>query len=448
MAVLAALAPSGKEEALTGSEAVLGGVPFAAVPWLLYFSQIPYVEADPACFFNAWAVLLSVASVMAMTVGVDCLPDVHRIRLAEFERRKSGRGCVEVACQWLRHAVEVRTAVLFTTFPVVLLLQVTHYHVAFTEREFVAYLLIMLAFATLWYVQGRRRKHALCFYLAEGAVFAVFFAVRRQLVLTYDAWDCNYDIWVALAASFIIAASKRMLDARPAEERAPAVLTLCAMPLVSMLWVVVNHLGVNTALIVLALNGMIFAFLGREDRQSPYNIGAVVGFLSFVLLLFWGKLGLAALHAYVIPTGIGVIVLLHLFRDSVRADVRNQVRMITVVVMLCCSAYYAFADHTYTWLQIAVMGILSLAVMTLGVGSRIKMYLLCGFGGFMVTIIFAMTKAFILYAVDRNVKMTIIGSTIFLVGVLLVAGAVYARTHQEMIQAFAARCRKLLGEWE
>ena len=277
-------------------------------------------------------------------------------------------------------------------------------------------------------------------WLSQVAALMFFLAVRRHVSLTVGFWNCQYDIWVGLAASFVIGAAKSWLDRRPPCERAPALATLCAMPFVSMGWVLFNHLGVDTALIVLGLHSMIFTFLGREDRQSPYNIGASLGFLAFVGMVFWGKLHLTMLHAYVIPTGICVMALLHLFRDSVNQEVRNSARLVTVIVSLGFTAYYVFADHPHVWLHLALLGVLCVLSMGLGSVMRVKAYLFAGFGGLIVTLAIAMTQAFLMYATERNIKMTIIGTSIFVAGAVLVTGAVFIRTHKETLAEFADKC--------
>ena len=193
---------------------------------------------------------------------------------------------------------------------------------------------------------------------------------------------------------------------------------------------------------------MIFVFMGKDDKESPYNIAGVAGFLCFVLTVFWGKLHLSMFHAYVIPTGLAVMLLLHLFREKVRADIRNQVRFVVIMAMIISAAYYAFADKTYSWLQIAILGILCIASMGLGSLLRVRVYLFLGFGGVIATLAIALTKAFTLYAIDRNIKMTIIGTFVFVTGAVLVGGAVLIKTHSEQIQAFIAKCKKLLGDWE
>lgn len=70
----------------------------------------------------------------------------------------------------------------------------------------------------------------------------------------------------------------------------------------------------------------MLAFLGHEQRDSPYNLLAVSGFASFVLIVFWSKLELRVLHADVIPVAIGVLVLVQLFGGAMDPGTRHRVR--------------------------------------------------------------------------------------------------------------------------
>ena len=75
----------------------------------------------------------------------------------------------------------------------------------------------------------------------------------------------------------------------------------------------------SLALLVVGLHSVMFAYLGCQDRQSPFTLVALGGFVLFVLLTFWTKLHFQALHAYIIPVGLGVLGLVHLLQDRIGA---------------------------------------------------------------------------------------------------------------------------------
>ena len=427
---------------------IAGAIPAIAIPWIVYFSQAPIEAEGLMGFIDPWAIIITSISILALSASVN----LRAPQIFEFCRKTGGKWMNIVGLDafefWAGNSLTVLSLWLWILTPLALFVQVIHYGNAFPPHEFITFLVLVGGLTALWYHEGVLRRSMISIWMSEASAFLFFIIVRRHLSLTVVFWKCEYDIWAALMASFTLASAKKLLDTRPAAERIPAITSLCLMPLVSMGWVIFNGLGVNTALIVIGLNSMIFVFMGKDDKESPYNIAGVAGFLCFVLTVFWGKLHLSMFHAYVIPTGLAVMVLLHLFREKVRADIRNQVRFIVIMAMIISAAYYAFADKTYSWLQIAILGILCIASMGLGSLLRVRVYLFLGFGGVIATLAIALTKAFTLYAIDRNIKMTIIGTFVFVTGAVLVGGAVLIKTHSEQIQAFIAKCKKLLGDWE
>ena len=93
----------------------------------------------------------------------------------------------------------------------------------------------------------------------------------------------------------------------------------------------------------------MFAYLGRERRDSPYNLAALGGFVAFVLIVFWSKLQLRVLHAYVIPVGLGVLVLVQMFGRDLPADTRNRIRLLTMLAMLGSAAYSRWPTTAIPW---------------------------------------------------------------------------------------------------
>ena len=77
--------------------------------------------------------------------------------------------------------------------------------------------------------------------------------------------------------------------------------------------------------------------MGKDERHSPFQGLAVAGFVAVLLLLFWTRLELRDLQAYVIPVGAGVLVLLHLYHDRVAVATRNAIRALVLAVLLASS---------------------------------------------------------------------------------------------------------------
>jgi len=265
-------------------------------------------------------------------------------------------------------------------------------------------------------------------------------------MLTTDFWNYKYDVWVALTVSFVLTGVKQFVDLQPKEVKIPIHTSIYLLPVFAMVWVLIHGLGSNTALIVVGLNSLMFVYMGKNDKESPYNIVAVSGFVLFVIILFWSKLQLRAVHAYVIPVGIAILVLVQLFRDRIHNETRNQIRFVTLLAMLGSAGYYALVDDSLPVAYILVFGILSLLSMGLGTFLRIRLYLFLGFGGLVVDLCAIVYK--VLLRMERSGKMTLIGSLVLVGGLALVAGAIFYKANQQKVNDFIDHWRRKLGAWE
>ncbi len=324
--------------------------------------------------------------------------------------------------------------------------QVVHYQAPFAQREFTLLVLLEAALAVAWFYQGKGRDSMIAYYLMQLSAAACFASIRRHLMLTTGFWNYEYDVWAGLAFSFGLAGAKQVLDLRPRSLRVPLLSTMCALPVLALIWVLVHGLGVNMALLVVGMHSVMFAYLGKDERESPYNIVALGGFVAFVLVTFYSKLHLRALHAYIIPVGLGVLLLQELFRQRIKPDARNWIRLVTLMSMLGSSGYYALADPRHAIAFNLTMIILCLLSMGLGSFFRIRLYLAMGFAGLMVDLVSILYK--VLVAMERSARMTVIGSLVLVIGALLVFGAIYYKTKKAILDAWLDKWRGKLGQWE
>jgi hypothetical protein len=277
-------------------------------------------------------------------------------------------------------------------------------------------------------------------------VLGAFAVVRRQLMLTTAFWNYEYDVWTSLAVSFLLTGAQRAFENQPRPMHLSLLTSLCVLPVIGLVWVLVHGLGANLALLVVGLHSLLFAYLGRDNRESPFNLVAVGGFVLFVLLAFWTKLEFRAVHAYVIPVGLGVLVLLHLLRDRIELQTRNVIRLITLLAMLGSSGYYALIDPRYPVTFNLTLMLLCLLAMGLGSLLRVRLYLALGFTGLVVALVSLLTR--VLIHADRSVRMTAIGILVLGIGAALVFGAIYYKTNRDPLDARFRRWRGRFGNWE
>src|SRR6185436_128124 len=125
---------------------------------------------------------------------------------------------------------------------------------------------------------------------------------------------------------------------------------------------------------------------------------------------------------------------------------RNRVRAVSLLSMLGSAAYYALVDERYAVTFNVTLLLLCLAAMGLGSLLRVRLYLALGSTGVVVDLASIFFK--VLLHMDRGPRMTAVGILVLLLGVTLVAGAVYYKTHREELNARLAGWQGRLGDWE
>lgn len=443
--LLAAIHPlAGRNEVSSFERGVAWLLPWTPV-WMVYFSQSPRELMGLTGALVAWPALVTLMTLFL--IGV--FARVFQVHWAAnyFGRPRSHYFMFDESLGWMKeNGDRVHTVLLWSCFILVSAAQVFHYEHAYAARELALVILMQGAMTASWYFEGKYRGTMAPYYLMQLCALAAFSAIRRQLMLTTTFWNYEYDVWTALVVSFVLTGAKNTFDLQPRNVRVPMMSSICVLPIAAMIWVLVHGLGSNMALLVVGMHSLTFAYLGKGVRESPYNIVSIAGFVAFVLLAFWTKLGLRTVHAYVIPVGVGILILTQLFRRRIPAQARNQIRLVTLLAMLGSAGYYALVDERHTLIFNLTLVILSLAAMGLGSFVRVRLYLVIGFGALVIDLMAIVVK--VLIHIDRGPRMTAIGSLVLLVGAALVFGAIYHKTNKEQIDRRINRLRAVFGDWE
>ncbi len=433
--LLAALTPRDSRAPESWAETLAS----AALPWtpawLVWFGQ------SRAGAPLAWPVLATAATILATGALASVLQKmpsrVSRLRPRLFDQ----------SIAWLgASGATVRTVALSIATLATAAVQAAHLGEAFAPRELALIEALYAALSVGWFLEGRARKAMAPYFLLQACLLGAFLVARTQLQLAHHAWDLHYDVWASLVAFFACIGLKQVLENQPRQVLVPLHLPLLALPLFSVSWSVLHHLGSGMELTVVGLHSAAFAYLGKEDRESPYHFVAIGGFVAFVMMIFWQKLHLEMIYAYVVPVGVGVLVLLQLFAKRVPTEARNGIRAVTLVAMVGSAGYYALVDRHVPLLHNMTVMVLCLGAMALGSLLRIRMYLALGFGALMVDLaaLFIKVVAFL----DRSTKMTMIGIAVLVIGSTLIFGAIYFKTHKKEIAERLARWRLKFAGWE
>lgn len=445
MAVLGALTPRQTRNPATAEQSFAAGLLLLALPWLVYFSQTRILDGGIRVAFEAWPVLATTASLFATGV----LIRVYRKKCAPVPRQtevSQPRLYQQTLSLFEQFGDRIHSVLLWITFAVTSLVMAVHYQSAFAIREIMLCCLLWAGYSAAWFVEGRDRAQIIPNIIAQLSVFAFFIAVRRHLMLTTTFWTCEYDVWASLAISCCLTGAKQFISRQAREVRFSLMGSLFVLPVVGLSWTLIHGLGPDIALTVVGLQSLMFAFLGKDERESPYNIVAIGGFALFVIILFWAKLELRALHAYVIPVGLGVLVLLQIFGCDLSQGSRNRIRLVTLLAMIGSTAYYALVDERYPLIFNITLLLLCLSAMAFGSLLKIRLYLALGFGGMLLAVSSIVYK--VVVQLDRTCQMTSIGLLLLLLGVGLVAGSAYYKTHRDEFEGKLSRLRSLLGNWD
>jgi hypothetical protein len=443
-AVLAALTPCSTRSTRHAVKILPAALIFWAPTWLIFFSQTD--TKDVSSFFTAWALLVAAASLFVTGL----LAKYYQIGLSsEYEKmERPNPRLFDRTLSWLGTCGSiVNIFMLCVTLFLIVVITLANYLKGLGPYGFELILCLYLSSVVAWYVEGARLKKMLPYFIMQFCVFGAYVVVRRQVELSLPGfWRHEYDIWATLIISSIVSGLLQIRLFKSRETRIPLTFTLCAMPLLALMWTLSHHLGTNTLLLVIGLYSVIFVFMGKDDRESPYHIIAVSGFVAFLLILFWSKLEVKVIHAYVIPVGIGILVLLQLFRERITPLVRNQVRLITLLSMLGSAGYYVLAGSDINIIYVMVFGVIGFFAMILGSLLKIRLYLLLGFTGLIVNVCVVFCKLVI--KMQRNTQMTIIGSLVLVAGIAIVTGAILYKTHRQKIMVFVNDIRRKLQAWE
>jgi hypothetical protein len=114
--------------------------------------------------------------------------------------------------------------------------------------------------------------------------------------------------------------------------------------------------------------------------------------------------------------------------------------------MIGSAGYYALIDSRYEIVFNLILIGLCLVAMLFGSFFRIRLYLTMGMAGLLIDLASIVFK--VMVNMERTSRMTTIGSLVLLIGAGLVFGAIYYKTHREMLNGHLDAFRKRLGAWE
>jgi hypothetical protein len=444
--IIAAITPRRTRHPANADERFIAGSLLILPPWLTFFSQANFDEAGWAAPIAVWPMLSTTTVLVVMAnLAFRC----KQVWAADLDNRQPPQP------RLAHHTLSVLTGSGGTLHTVLISVAgmalagmgVLHYMRPYGFNEISLLLFLLPALAIQWHKEGKLRRMAICHSISYLCVFGLAVILRRQAMLNNpEIWNYAYDVWAALAASMCLTGVKRNMDDKSRDMKIPFLVSLALLPVLAVSWIVLHGLSVNMALIVVCIYSSMFAFLGRDDRSSPYAIISAIGFSAFFIILLRGKLELRFVHAYVLPAGVGILVLLQLLEKHLSTVLRNRIRLVTLLIMMGATIGTALIDEQHSiQFHVTMLGI-CLASMIAGSFFRIRIYAACGAAGALVDAITLLYKVMI--DLERSQQMTAVGLLVLIIGVGLVAGSAWYKAQKAMVDSKLDDWRAKLASWE
>jgi len=188
----------------------------------------------------------------------------------------------------------------------------------------------------------------------------------------------------------------------------------CVMP---PLW-----LGANSLALLLAAG--FYFWRGIEDRRKHLFIIAG-GILNIALLLLWRELTWTDPQFFMIPIGISLLALVEVLREEIPERFHDPLRYLGALVILVSPTFHIVGG---SWIHIFSLMVVSVAVLLLAIGLRIRALLYAG-----TTFLFAdLTAMLVRGSIDNANVLWIAG---FLLGAsVLTLGAICERHRETLLR--------------
>lgn len=440
---LAVVTPAERHLATRARDYLTSTLLLLGLPWLAFWAQSDLRGGGAPT--DAWPLAWLAAAVLGQGIAILRFSAPLADRLAEL-RLAQPRVFHLLADFWSAKRWWIFAGSLVTSTVLMVLLGFVHWGQPYPLRALVLTSVVWGALAACWYRLGQARESLAWVLVAEACAIALLLGLRQHLLLETELWTLEYDVWASLALTAILAGLKEVTESGKRHNRWALVGTMLLLPLLAIFWAVHNELPSDVTIVVVGVNSVILSVMGRSERKSPYNLLAVLGFVAFVILVVYSKLGLRSLQAYVIPVGLGVFVLLRLFGGELPREARRKVESVTLFAMIGSSAYYALADLSHpigfnlTLLAVCFGGML------LGTLLRVRLYLGIGGGGILLCLASIAFK--VVMGLGRTVQVSALGLLLLLAGVALVGGSAYYKANREQVLATWERFLGRFEGWE
>lgn len=423
----------------------------AALPWiptwLVFFSQVAWRHAPLRGTPTNWGILTTTLTVLLTGLAAG-LAARRPEKIGRFSSARAQPLLADRTLGWLAEhgdgmslfALILATAVIT---PAWLLARVVRFEV----RHDMLLAVLCAMSAAGWFFRSWTRRSVSCAVLGQLSAIGAVAALRAAaMLMLLGKWTTPCDIVLSLVVSTLFTLAHQMLYGRHRELERAFTVALLVLPAAILGWAVRADWGFDPAILIVSVHTLLWIWAGKDERESPFNGLAIGGFAAVLMMIFWKHFSFHMLHAYVIPSGLGVLALLRLYRDRVDPAARNVIRACAMVAMMGSVAYELLTASSHTFAFHITFLLLSLLAMTLGGWLNVRIYLLLGFGGVLVDLVAIGYQAFL--HMDRSFQMTLTGLAVLLLGAAFVFGSVYFKTHHAALTDKADSWKRRFRDWE
>jgi hypothetical protein len=219
------------------------------------------------------------------------------------------------------------------------------------------------------------------------------------IAVGYFAWQgvIHFGHGTSMFVVLAIAVAARLLAWIAANRSATAIMarpferTGMILPLATVLIGLYRHathvhptwLGMNSLGLLLAAAFYFWRGIERRERRSLVGSAMV---LNIALVLLWRELSWSDPQFYMIPIGLTILAIVRLLNDEIPRDAHDPLNYLGALVILVSPTFHIVAG---SWLHLFSLMALSVAVVLLAIGFRVRAMMYMG-GAFLVADLAAM----------------------------------------------------------
>jgi hypothetical protein len=284
-------------------------------------------------------------------------------------------------------------------------------------------------------------------YASEVIIWTGLALLRWKLDVD-EMWRFNIVLegYIFIAAGFVVAGLREVLKSRSEAMATHFARITYFYSVLGWLYILYMQLsGQSVDHVELSSLAMAALFYVVSRTQNRANLILVAIFVNAALLTYFYAAEMRNLQFYLVPTLSTVLILAHLFSDSLTDTQQQQIRLICGMVMIGSSSYFNILEFNVSLWYPVTASLLSALAVVLGTSLQIRVYLYLGFGFFVLN-----TFAVVVHTIlnqPPEVFRLIVGMIFLTMGILFLGSyLLFQMKRQELLEQYQFYQSKI-GQW-